>query len=144
MPRIFSIFPLIALLLFISSCATAPKGAYVVNKPDELPSIQQKDAAVLAKLKVGMPLSEFQKLIPKAFEAGKKDETTAYELDQVQKYVTRSDINWQNFWLGFGSPRARTNKQVLWFYFYNRQLVKWGRPKDWPARPDLIIKKRTR
>ena len=144
MSRILFIASLLAALLFVTSCATAPHGATVVDSPDELPSIQQKNADLLSKLKIGMPLSNFQQLVPDAYVAGQNEDTTAYELSRVQKYVTQSDIERQNFFWGGGSPNARTTKQVLWFYFYKGQLVKWGRPQDWPEHPDLIIEQHNR
>jgi hypothetical protein len=46
--------------------------------------------------------------------------------------------------LGFVPPRKRVDVQVLWFYFYTDRLVKWGRPNDWPERPDKILEIRQR
>ena len=136
----------VACLVFLSlgDCATVPKGAILVDSPAELPAVQQEKATLLTKLKIGTPLVEFQKLVPEAYVAGQNDQTTAYELVHLQKYVTQDDIDHQNFWWGAGSPNARTTKQILWFYFYKDQLVKWGRPQDWPERPDIIIERRER
>lgn len=130
--------------LSLSGCATVPRGAVLVDSPDSLPSVQQEKATLLSKLKIGTPLTEFQKLVPEAYVAGQNDQVTAYELEHIQKYVTQSDIDRQNFWWGAGSPNAQTRKQVLWFYFYKDQLVKWGRPQDWPERPGVIIERRER
>jgi len=133
----------IAIFVFaLSGCATVPQGARLADSPDQLPSIQQEKASLLNQVRVRMSLSDFQALIPDAYVAGQNAETTAYELAQIQKYVTKQDIDKQNFWWGGGSPDARTAKQVLWFYFYKDQLVKWGRPQDWPEHPDVIIEHR--
>jgi len=133
-------------LIFLSlgGCATVPKGAILVDSPAELPSVQQEKATLLSQLKIGSSLAAFKKLVPEAYVAGQNDQTTAYELSHLQKYVTQNDIDRQNFLWGAGSPNARTTKQVLWFYFYKDQLVKWGRPQDWPERPDVIIERRER
>ncbi len=133
-------------LVFLSlgGCATVPRGAILVDSPDALPSVQQEKATLLSKLKIGTPLAEFQKLVPEAYVAGQNDQVTAYELVHIQKYVTQSDIDRQNFWWWAGSPTAQTRQQVLWFYFYKDQLVKWGRPQDWPERPGVIIERRER
>ena len=137
---VISLFAAVSLLL--AGCATVPHGASLVDGPAELPSIQQQNAALLSKLKIGMSLVEFQQLVPQAYVGGQNHETTAYELAQVQKYVTQADLSRQNFLWGAGSPNAKLSRQVLWFYFYKDQLVKWGRPQDWPERPDLIIEQR--
>jgi hypothetical protein len=126
----------------LTGCATVPQGAHLVDSPDELPSIQQEKAGVLARIKIGMSLAEFRMMVPEAYIGGQSQDTTAYELAQVQKYVTKQDIDRQNFWVGVGSPDTHTAKQVLWFYFYKEQLVKWGRPQDWPEHPDVIIEHR--
>lgn len=130
--------------LSLGGCATVPRGASLADNPSELPSVQQEKATLLSQLKIGSSLAEFQKLVPEAYIAGQYNQTTAYELVHLQKYVTQGDIDRQNFWWGVGSPNARTAKQVLWFYFYKDQLVKWGRPQDWPERPDIIIERRER
>ncbi len=132
------------ILLLASACATAPRGAIVVSDPNEVPSVQERYRHRLGNIKIGMSLKEFRNTIPEAYVAGQNMKTTAYELKDVQKYVTQQDIDTQNFLWGFGSPRTRTKSRVLWFYFYNDQLVKWGQPQDWPERPDLIIEHRER
>jgi len=87
-----------------------------------------------------MKLSEFQKIMPEAYVGGQSEKTTAYEIAKTLKYVTQDDIDRQNILLGVGSPRARSKREVLWFYFYDEMLVKWGRPQDWPDKPELILK----
>ena len=136
-------------LLLISGCATIPKGAVLVNGPEELPTIQREKAELLAKLSIGMPLSEFKNIFPEAYLAGQSNETIAYEIVSIYKYVTQHDIDNRNiylFWLGpVGVGRevaARTEKQILWFYFYDNRLVQWGHPQDWPKRPDIVFEQR--
>lgn len=132
------------LLLVVAGCATPPKGARVVDDPGDLPTLQAKLADRLSQLRIGMPLEDFRKLFPEAYVGGLSGLTTAYELAQSQKYVTQADMEWQNFWWGFGSPRAKSRREVLWFYFYKEQLVQWGRPQDWPKDPDFILEARIR
>ena len=138
--RFESTFIAAAAVVLLAGCATAPAGVPVVDGPAALPPIQKQDAAVLSQLSIGMPLSEFRKIVPQAFVAGQSGKTTAYELDDLQKFVTKSDIDRQDLIWGAGSPGAHTFKQVLWFYFYESRLVKWGRPQDWPPHPELIVK----
>jgi len=135
---------LLVLAALATGCATAPKGASVVDDPGDLPSLQAVLADRLSQLKIGMPLENFRRLMPEAYVGGQSEATTAYEIAKSQKYVTQDDIDRQNFWWGAGSPRARSKKEVLWFYFYKDQLVKWGRPQDWPDKPDVILEKRIR
>jgi len=132
------------LLIALIGCATPPKGVRLVDSPKELPSIQSEKNKLLSQLTIGMLLSEFKKTVPGAYVAGQSRGTTAYELVYIQKYVTQSDIDRQNFVWGVGSPNAKTYRQVLWFYFYDGHLVQWGNPRDWPERPDLILEKRIR
>ncbi|GMR18614.1 MAG: hypothetical protein BMS9Abin33_1039 [Gammaproteobacteria bacterium] len=131
-------------LLVLTSCATPPKGAHLVDSPKELPSVKAEKSKLLSQLTVGMLLSEFKRVVPGAYVAGQSRDITAYELVHIQKYVTQSDIDRQNWWVGAGSPNARTRRQVLWFYFYDDRLVQWGNPQDWPERPDFILEKRIR
>lgn len=138
-----NIYCLIVLFLLFG-CASPPQGAHLVDSFSDLPSIQADFRQQLSQLKIGMTLSEFQKVLPKAYVGGQSHQITAYEVVNLQKYVTQADLDRQNFLIGFGSPRAKTNKQVLWFYFFKDKLVQWGQPKDWPKRPDLILEKRIR
>jgi hypothetical protein len=140
----YKLITILWILFTVAGCATAPRGASIVDDPADLPSIQAKNADELSKIKIGMALNDFQIVFPEAYVGGQNQDTTAYEIVNIQKYVTQSDINRQNFWWGGGSPNARSSKQVLWFYFYKDQLVRWGRPQDWPDRADLIIEKRNR
>lgn len=140
----YKLITILWILFTVAGCATAPRGASIVDDPADLPSIQAKNADELSKIKIGMALNDFQIVFPEAYVGGQNQDTTAYEIVNIQKYVTQSDIDRQNFWWGGGSPNARSSKQVLWFYFYKDQLVRWGRPQDWPDRADLIIEKRNR
>lgn len=128
----------------LAGCATAPQGVEVVDRPDQVRSIQQAHADRLAKIKTGMSLEAFRQVFPEAYVGGQSEQVTAYEMTHSAKYVTQNDIDRQNLMWGAGSPRARSEKQVLWFYFYKDQLVKWGRPQDWPQNPDRIIEIRDR
>lgn len=139
-----AVFLSAVILITTSGCATAPTGATIVDDPSDLPSIQAKYANRLGEMDIGMRLEEFQRLFPEAYVGGQNRHTTAYEIVDIQKYVTQEDIDRQNLVWGAGSPNPRSNKQVLWFYFYQDRLVRWGRPQDWPERPDLIIEERDR
>lgn len=132
----------VVLLLILSGCSTPPKGARLISDIDELPSIQSEKSSVLDNVMIGMTVEEFKKNVPSAYIAGQSDDTTAYELVHVQKYVTYKDISNHNLLWGVGSPRAKSRKQALWFYFYDKKLVQWGEPQDWPKKADFIIEKR--
>ena len=140
--KLKTVLSLIVLATLVVGCATPPKGATLVDDPEDLPTLQAVLADRLSQLKIRMSLAEFRRLMPEAYVGGQSEATTAYEVVKNQKYVTQDDINRQNFWLGVGSPRARSRREVLWFYFYRDQLVKWGRPQDWPDKPDIILEKR--
>lgn len=62
-----------------------------------------------------------------------------------QKYVNNKVIEvlklQHNYWAGIGGQLVYDE---LWFYFFKGELVKWGRPYDWPTDPDLIIETRIR
>jgi len=105
-------FLFIAAFLFttviISGCATS--GGYpVVNSENELPSIQQKHSYKLSKLNVGMSLEDFRQLFPKAYVGGQYKRTTAYELADIQYYVTQDDIC---LLYTSPSPRDRTRSRM--------------------------------
>lgn len=134
----------VAITALVAGCASAPRGAELVDHPGQLTPIQQAYADRLSRIKIGMTLDQFKDRVPEAYVGGQNEETTAYELTRSAKYVTQDDIDRQNYWWGAGSPRAKTEKQVLWFYFYKDKLVKWGRPGDWPQNPDKIIEIRER
>lgn len=135
---------LLLTVAFVSACATPPKGASVVQSADEVPSAQKTFSSELSALEMGMPLAAFQQTFPEAYLAGQSGQTTAFELVNVQKYVTKADILTQNLIWGVGSPQARTQKQVLWFYFVDDRLAKWGNPGDWPEPAEIVLKHETR
>jgi len=110
----------------------------MTNDPSaELPAVQEEKKDLFEKVKIGMSLTEFRDIMPEAYVAGQCGRLTAYELTHAQKYVTKGDIQWQNFWWGVGSPKARTHQQKLWFYFYEDKLLQWGKPDDWPDQADI-------
>jgi hypothetical protein len=93
-----------------------------------------------------MSTSEFQTTLPEAYVAGQNGKTTAYELKDDQSYILESDWGSRPLDKMFGvfPPQARQSNQLLWFYFYEDQLIKWGTPHDWPEQPDKIIEIRKR
>lgn len=124
----------VACLLLVVGCAAPNAGSI---KP-----IQSVYADQLSRLSIGMSVEEFRKVLPEAYPGGMRGETTAYNLDLKQVLLDRSrrvDAN-----LGLYKPQHIIDDQSLWFYFYANRLVQWGRPQDWPDRPDLIIEKRLR
>ena len=131
--RVLNISLLLSAVLF-HGCATGPLKS-------ELKDIRQVNTPKLAKLNTGMSLGEFQAVFPEAYVAGQNGGTTGYELRLEQKYI--ADEDWAgrplDRALGFVPPRKRVDVQVLWFYFYTDRLVRWGRPNDWPERPDKIL-----
>ncbi len=135
---------LLVIATLATGCATAPKDTLVVDHPNDLQSLHAALADRLSQLRIGMSLESFRRLMPEAYAGGQSDATTAYEVAQSQKYVTQDDLFMQNLVRGGGSPRPRTKQEVLWFYFYKDQLVKWGRPQDWPDQPDVILEKWSR
>ncbi|MDB6031976.1 MAG: hypothetical protein JWM16_2314 [Verrucomicrobiales bacterium] len=104
--------------------------------------IQAVYAKQLAELKIGMPLEEFRKAFPEAYPQGQKADTTAYEIELKQVILDRR--RQVDAALGLYNPQNIIDVQRLWFYFYNNRLAQWGRPQDWPERPDLIIERRIR
>ncbi|MEN9573506.1 MAG: hypothetical protein RL514_1361 [Verrucomicrobiota bacterium] len=135
---------LIAIGTLAVGCATAPKDAVIADGLGDLPSVQSVLADRLSQLKIGMSLEDFRRVMPEAYVGGQSEATTAYEVAKSLKYVTQADIARHNLIWGAGSPPARSQRAVLWFYFYKDQLVKWGRPQDWPDKPDIILEKRIR
>ena len=89
-----------------------------------------------------MSLADFRQVFPEAYPGGQKGETTSYHLDLKQ--VLRDRRRPVDASLGLYTPKNIVSDQSLWFYFYTARLVQWGRPEDWPERPDLIIEKRLR
>jgi len=119
-------------------------GCLEVHPPEEDPPIQQLYSSQLSKLKIGMSLEEFRGVMPMTYPIGQNRETTAYELKDVRKYATRTFSRPVDTAMGLAPSPYRDSVQILWFYFYNGQLVQWGRPNDWPVNPDKIIEIRQR
>jgi len=134
----------ILLTYLLIGCATPPRGATVVDDSSKAPGIYTHYAGQLSQLKIGMSLTKFHELLPQAYVAGQNNDQTAYELIYHQKYVTQDDMDQQNFWWGFGSPQAKIKEEVLWFYFFDDKLSRWGKPNDWVKEPDVVIEKRIR
>lgn len=129
----------VALMIVLTGCVPSYP---VVDQP---PSIQATYASRLSQIKTGTTSTgDFQKLFPEAYPGGQNGDTTAYEIRDTQIFIMRADVRRPlDTAVGIYSPQ-QTVTQVLWFYFYNDLLVKWGRPQDWPTNPDLIIEKRNR
>jgi hypothetical protein len=134
--------PTLLPIILICGCATAPKGVELVERASQVTPMQQIYSKQLSQIKTGMHLEKFLTIFPESYVGGQSGNTTAYELTHMAKYVTNDDIDRQNIMWGAGSPRAREERQTLWFYFYNDKLVKWGKPGDWPPAPDKIIEVR--
>jgi len=114
----------------ISGCASPPKGSLLVSNTSDLPPIQAQYSHQLSQIKIGMNLQEFRQVFPEAHILAQDGNSTTYELVGTQSYVSRGDIFWQNFWWGFGSPKARTITKSIYFYFFDDELVKWSNPKE--------------
>ncbi len=123
----------------LACCAHAPSPVMVVDDPSELPGIEAKYARPLGAVRIGMPYEDLKTLFPEAHPVGEKDDAEAYEIVDVQKYVTRSDVHERNIDYYFGNPPPRIRRQVLWFYFYQGRLVHWGNPGNWPPHPERIL-----
>jgi hypothetical protein len=124
--------------IYISGCTTPPKGTVVAhNTSTDLQRIQIAKSEILEKIKTGMSFYEFHQLVPEAYLTAEHNEMKAYEMAYEQKYVNHGDIAMQNLTLGLQRPATKTYKQVLWFYFYQDHLVKWGRPEDWPPKSEI-------
>ena len=121
-------------LLLVGGCAGP--------NPADIKPIQAVYSDRLARLSIGMSLADFRQVFPEAYPGGQKDETTAYNLDLKQ--VLRDRRRRVDASIGLYTPKDIVSEQSLWFYFYADQMVQWGRPQDWPERPDLIIEKRLR
>jgi hypothetical protein len=121
----YKVKSLIIILFLVVGCSPVP----VVDDPK---SIQQVYADRLSKVRIGMPISEFQSIFPEAYPGGQNGNITAYELKHTQKYRLRSDLDNRpvDSALGLYRGPVHTSNQLLWFYFYDSALVKWGRPQD--------------
>ena len=132
----------LASIATLCGCVTPRTDVTLVGSPQELPSIQEVYAQRLSQLSIGMSLGDFQKTFPEAYVAGQLGNTTAYEVSKKTKYALKRD--WNPYYASVQDFAIQTENQVLWFYFNQGILVKWGRPQDWPERPDEIIEIRTK
>ena len=128
-------------LLITGACLLMVVGCAAPN-PGDIRPIQAVYADRLARLSIGMSLSDFRQVFPEAYPGGQKDESTAYQLDLKQVLLDRRRK--VDAALGLYTPQNIVSDQSLWFYFHTDRLVQWGRPNDWPERPDVIIEKRLR
>lgn len=127
-----------ALLIYISGCGP-PKGAAVVHNRSELSSIESAKSEILKNTKTGMSFDEFHQLVPDAYLTAEHNGMKAYELVYEQKYVSHGEMAVQNLGsFGLNRPAAKKYKQVLWFYFFQDHLVKYGYPETWPQNPNII------
>lgn len=112
----------------------------------ELKNVMQVNADRLSRLQIGMPLDGFRSVFPDAYPSGQSGETSAYEFSYEQQYTADEDWGGRDLdrSIGLAPPKPRTDTQQIWFYFYSGQLVKWGRPNDWPENPDQILEVRVK
>ena len=122
----------VCVIVPFSGCATPPKGARVISRASDLKSVETYYASSLAKLRPGMTTEEFRQIFPDAYPSGQNGDLAEYELSKEVKYVSQGDMALQNIIWGVGSPRARTMRQCLWFYFRQGQLLSWGSSRGWP------------
>lgn len=130
-------------------CVVIPLICGCVHNPPtvEKPiTIYEANAERLKKVRVGMPIAEFQSLFAEAYPAGQNGQITAYELKHYQEYILKSEKRFRPLDQHFGiyKPPIKRDTELLWFYFYNDRLTKWGKPNDWPTTPDQTIEIRQR
>lgn len=126
---LFASIILFALSLF--GCAN-PGPYNLVKDESELPSISEEYSDKFSEIHIGMSVASLHKLFPYLYVGDRKEDVIAYELVDYETYITKADMRSQNFWYGMGTPKHRTAKRVLWFYFYDEKLVKWDEPHRWP------------
>ena len=128
-----SIIYAVALLLatIIGGCAS-PGYYTLVKDKSELPSIPEEYSRKFSEIRTGMSLESLFELFPYLYVGGQEENVIAYELVDYETYITKADIQHQNIWYGAGTPKPRTIKRVLWFYFHNDELIKWDKPRRWP------------
>jgi hypothetical protein len=86
----------------------------------------------LEDVRLGMSRGDFKKVMPNAKIRG--------QTYVGQRVIEAFELK-HNYWSGVGGYLI---SDYMWFYFSNDQLVKWGRPNDWPTEADLIIERRDR
>lgn len=133
MMKRMSLYTTVALLFMTMICGCASPGGYtLVEDKRELPTIPEEYSKKFTEIYVGMSPQSLYELFPYLYVKDQRDSVIAYELVDYETYVTQDDIDHQNFWYGSGTPKPRTLKRVLWFYFHNSELVKWDKPHRWP------------
>lgn len=124
------LWTIILLLSFplIISCVTS--SAIQAESTDEVPSIYEKYSFRFEKIEIGMSEEEVLEMFPEALLVGKQMDMSAYEFTDTQVYYTQHDKTIGVWWTG--SIKTHEYKQVVWFYFVDNALVKYGTPNDWP------------
>ncbi len=118
--------------LLVSGCASS--GDYpVVKNESQLPTLEERYYRKFREIELGMSLGDYLSLFPFTYKIEEQEGVIAYELLNRQRYLTREDLIRQNLMYGMGTPEPRIAIRKIWFYFYNGELVKWGRPNDWPV-----------
>lgn len=124
----------VALFVGLLTTGCASPGDYpVVKTESELPTLQEKYFRRFREIELGMSLGQYLDVFPFTYKIEEQEGVIAYELADRQRYLTREDLLHQNLMYGVGTPEPRTAIRKIWFYFYNGELVKWGRPFDWPV-----------
>jgi len=111
----------------ISGCATS-EGYRVVHSEQELSTIDEIYSSELSKLEVGMSFEDFRRILPEAYPVEPYESTGNYQLENTQKYVFPEDISWNKFHWLVGDLYPRTYTQIVYFYFSDDKLLKWGEP----------------
>ena len=70
--KLKTVLSLIVLATLVVGCATPPKGATLVDDPEDLPTLQAVLADRLSQLKIRMSLAEFRRLMPEAYVGGQR------------------------------------------------------------------------
>jgi len=122
----------LALAVLLSACHSVPPEAVRVQSYQEIPSLPEREKERLNRLSPGMPFADFEQIFPEAFRVAMDERTFAYELAHVITYATRHHSTDPLSSLLTG-PDVHTHRQVLWFYFVEDTLIKWGNPRDWPS-----------
>lgn len=97
--------------------------------PGKVKPIQTVYADQIGRLAIGMDVKEFKRILPEAYQVAQNTGATAYEVSLKQVIYDRRRPGDTLF--GLYQPQNIVNDQVLWFYFMNDRLTKWGKPNDW-------------
>lgn len=119
-----------SLAIIVVLMAIASVAACATDKAYSTDDIYVRYRRQLDEMEPGLPLAKFRRLLPDAYVAGQTiiGETRVDAYEVINKKWNRLS--------------GATEEQALWFYFANKQLVKWGRPGDWPSPADLVIEVR--